>query len=119
MLTGGVSIGPQIASMEKGAHVVVGTPGRILDHLRKGTLAIDQLQTLVLDEADRMLDMGFNEDIQSICHHTPASRQTLLFSATFPTTLKAQRRFTAAAHTHQSGKHAQSKRHRAIRYFRG
>ncbi len=84
VLTGGVSIGPQIASMEKGAHVVVGTPGRILDHLRKGTLAIDQLQTLVLDEADRMLDMGFNEDIQSICHHTPASRQTLLFSATFP-----------------------------------
>lgn len=84
VLCGGVGIGPQIGSMEKGAHVVVGTPGRIKDHLRKNTLQIDQLQTLVLDEADRMLDMGFREDIEDIVSHTPKSRQTLLFSATFP-----------------------------------
>lgn len=84
VLTGGVAIGPQIASMQKGAHVVVGTPGRIKDHLRKGTVDIDQLSTLVLDEADRMLDMGFREDIDDIVSHTPKSRQTLLFSATYP-----------------------------------
>lgn len=84
VLCGGVGIGPQIASMEKGAHVVVGTPGRIQDHLRKNTVQIDQLQTLVLDEADRMLDMGFREDIENIVSHTPNTRQTLLFSATFP-----------------------------------
>lgn len=84
VLTGGVGIGPQIASMRKGAHVVVGTPGRIKDHLRKQTLALDQLQTLVLDEADRMLDMGFYAEIEDIVAHTPSSRQTLLFSATYP-----------------------------------
>lgn len=84
VLCGGVSIGPQIGSMEKGAHVVVGTPGRIKDHLRKNTLRIEQLHTLVLDEADRMLDMGFRDDIDDIVSHTPQSRQTLLFSATFP-----------------------------------
>ena len=84
VLCGGVSIGPQIGSLEHGAHVVVGTPGRIKDHLRKNTLKIDQLETLVLDEADRMLDMGFSDDIQDIVSHTPESRQTLLFSATYP-----------------------------------
>ncbi|WP_430462650.1 ATP-dependent RNA helicase DbpA [Thalassolituus sp. LLYu03] len=84
VLCGGVSIGPQIASLEHGAHVVVGTPGRIKDHLRKNTLKIDQLQTLVLDEADRMLDMGFRDDIRDIASQTPAQRQTLLFSATYP-----------------------------------
>lgn len=89
VLCGGVGIGPQIASMEKGAHVVVGTPGRIKDHLRKGTLEIDQVETLVLDEADRMLDMGFYEDIESIVSHTPRSRQTLLFSATYPDNIQS------------------------------
>lgn len=84
VLCGGVSIGPQIGSLEHGAHVVVGTPGRIRDHLRKTTLVIDQVSTLVLDEADRMLDMGFSDDIHAIVSHTPASRQTLLFSATYP-----------------------------------
>lgn len=84
VLCGGVSIGPQIGSLEHGAHVVVGTPGRIKDHLRKQTLIIDQIQTLVLDEADRMLDMGFSEDIRQIIDQTPANRQTLLFSATYP-----------------------------------
>jgi len=84
VLCGGVSIGPQIASLEHGAHVIVGTPGRVKDHLRKQTLMIDQLQTLVLDEADRMLDMGFSDDIRDIISHTPSQRQTLLFSATYP-----------------------------------
>lgn len=84
VLCGGVGIGPQIASLEHGAHIVVGTPGRIKDHLRKQTLNIDQVKTLVLDEADRMLDMGFSDDIHDIVAHTPNSRQTLLFSATYP-----------------------------------
>src|SRR5690606_17213109 len=66
------------------AHVVVGTPGRIEDHLRKQTLSLARLQTLVLDEADRMLDMGFFEVIEGIIRQTPPQRQTLLFSATYP-----------------------------------
>ncbi|WP_221798127.1 ATP-dependent RNA helicase DbpA [Oceanobacter mangrovi] len=84
VLSGGVAIGPQIGSLEHGAHVVIGTPGRIRDHLRKGTLVLDQVETLVLDEADRMLDMGFADDIDFIIGHTPEQRQTLLFSATYP-----------------------------------
>ncbi len=84
VLCGGQSIGPQIGSLEHGAHIVVGTPGRIKDHLRKNTLSLDQISTLVLDEADRMLDMGFIDDIESIISQTPSSRQTLLFSATYP-----------------------------------
>jgi ATP-independent RNA helicase DbpA len=84
VLCGGQSIGPQIGSLEHGAHIVVGTPGRIRDHLEKQTLALGRVNTLVLDEADRMLDMGFSDDIAWIISHTPASRQTMLFSATFP-----------------------------------
>ncbi|MFQ3322948.1 MAG: ATP-independent RNA helicase DbpA [Pseudomonadales bacterium] len=87
-LCGGVSIGPQIGSLEHGAHIVVGTPGRIEDHLRKRTLKLDGLKMLVLDEADRMLDMGFNEAITNIAKQMPCDRQTLLFSATYPTTIK-------------------------------
>ena len=83
-LCGGVSLGPQIASLEHGAHIIVGTPGRIQQHLEKGTLVLDGLNTLVLDEADRMLDMGFFDAIASIIGKTPARRQTLLFSATYP-----------------------------------
>ncbi|MCL6415709.1 ATP-dependent RNA helicase DbpA [Aestuariirhabdus sp. Z084] len=83
-LCGGQPIGPQIGSLEHGAHIVVGTPGRIADHLRKGTLKLDKVKTLVLDEADRMLDMGFIEAIEGIIDHTPGNRQTLLFSATYP-----------------------------------
>jgi ATP-independent RNA helicase DbpA len=83
-LCGGQPIGPQIGSLEHGAHVVVGTPGRIKDHLRKQSLSLQQVNTVVLDEADRMLDMGFIDDITAIIESTPASRQTLLFSATFP-----------------------------------
>ena len=83
-LCGGATMRPQIASLEHGAHVVVGTPGRILDHLARETLALDALNTLVLDEADRMLDMGFAEDIANVVKHCPKDRQTLLFSATYP-----------------------------------
>ena len=83
-LCGGQSIGPQIGSLEHGAHVVVGTPGRIKDHLRKETLSLERVATLVLDEADRMLEMGFIDDIETIIGKTPDQRQTLLFSATYP-----------------------------------
>ncbi|MGS2744379.1 ATP-dependent RNA helicase DbpA [Halomonas sp. LS-001] len=83
-LCGGAPFGPQLASLEHGAHIVVGTPGRIDEHLRKGSLTLGSLTTLVLDEADRMLDMGFQDTIDAIIAETPADRQTLLFSATFP-----------------------------------
>ncbi|WP_120994804.1 ATP-dependent RNA helicase DbpA [Stutzerimonas urumqiensis] len=88
-LCGGTPLGPQIGSLEHGAHIVVGTPGRIQEHLRKGTLVLDGLRTLVLDEADRMLDMGFHDDIAAIAEQTPARRQTLLFSATYPAGIEA------------------------------
>ena len=78
-LCGGPSIGPQIGSLEHGAHIVVGTPGRIRDHLRKQTLDLGRVGTLVLDEADRMLAMGFLDDLSAIIEATPAKRQTLLF----------------------------------------
>jgi len=87
-LCGGKPIGPQLASLERNPHAVVGTPGRILKHLQKGTLTLDGLIMLVLDEADRMLDMGFHEDIMRIIDRTPRQRQTLLFSATYPDEIK-------------------------------
>lgn len=97
-LCGGQPIGPQIGSLEHGAHIVVGTPGRIKDHLRKATLDISRINTLVLDEADRMLEMGFLDDISSIIEATPESRQTLLFSATYPSDIrKMSSRFQRAA----------------------
>ncbi|OWW19327.1 ATP-dependent RNA helicase DbpA [Noviherbaspirillum denitrificans] len=83
-LCGGTSMRPQITSLEHGAHIVVGTPGRIRDHLGRGTIDLSGLQTLVLDEADRMVDMGFYEEISGIVSACPARRQTLLFSATYP-----------------------------------
>ena len=88
-LTGGMPFGPQVGSLEHGAHIVVGTPGRIEDHLRRGTLKLNAVTTLVLDEADRMLDMGFQESLDAIIGQTPKNRQTLLFSATFPTQIQA------------------------------
>lgn len=88
-LCGGVPLGPQIGSLEHGAHIIVGTPGRIEDHLRKGTLNLNDLNTLVLDEADRMLDMGFQESLDAIIEQMPTQRQTLLFSATFQDQIKA------------------------------
>ncbi len=87
-LCGGTPIGPQLASLEHHPHIVVGTPGRILKHLKKGSLKLDSLKILVLDEADRMLDMGFHEDIMLIIDRTPRQRQTLLFSATYPDEIK-------------------------------
>ena len=83
-LCGGATMRPQMASLAHGAHVVVGTPGRILDHLGRGTLDLEALNTLVLDEADRMLDMGFADDMAQVIAHCPKERQTLLFSATYP-----------------------------------
>ncbi|KOO04307.1 ATP-dependent RNA helicase DbpA [Vibrio nereis] len=83
-LCGGMPMGPQIGSLEHGAHILVGTPGRILDHMSKGRISLDELNTLVLDEADRMLDMGFEDAIDTIIEQAPTDRQTLLFSATFP-----------------------------------
>lgn len=83
-LCGGTPMRPQRDSLEHGAHVVVGTPGRIMDHLERGSLVLDALDTLVLDEADRMLDMGFHDDIAFVVSQCPSARQTLLFSATYP-----------------------------------
>jgi len=83
-LCGGKPMGAQLASLKREPHIVVGTPGRILKHLNKATLKLDGLKTLVLDEADRMLDMGFLEDIMHIIDDMPRQRQTLLFSATYP-----------------------------------
>jgi ATP-independent RNA helicase DbpA len=83
-LCGGVALRGQTQSLEHGAHVVVGTPGRILDHLERGSLQLQAVKTLVLDEADRMLDMGFFDDIAKLVRQCPKDRQTLLFSATYP-----------------------------------
>jgi ATP-independent RNA helicase DbpA len=83
-LCGGVALRGQRASLEHGAHLVVGTPGRIMDHLARGYLNLEALNTLVLDEADRMLDMGFFEDMATVIKQCPKDRQTLLFSATYP-----------------------------------
>ena len=87
-LCGGAPFGPQVGSLEQGAHIVVGTPGRILKHLQKRTLYLGKLRAVVLDEADRMLDMGFHDDIAAILSTTPPQRQTLLFSATYPETIR-------------------------------
>ena len=83
-LCGGTTIRPQRDTLAHGAHIVVGTPGRIMDHLEYGSLKLDALQTLVLDEADRMLDMGFYDSIAYVADHCPLDRQTLMFSATYP-----------------------------------
>ena len=79
---GGQSYGPQLSALRRGLHVVVGTPGRVIDHLSKGSLDLSQLRTLVLDEADEMLRMGFIEEVERILQETPKTRQTALFSAT-------------------------------------
>jgi ATP-independent RNA helicase DbpA len=83
-LCGGKPFGPQIGSLEHGAHIIVGTPGRIEEHIRKGSLALENVSMFVLDEADRMLEMGFQEALEKIAEAMPAKKQTLLFSATFP-----------------------------------
>jgi ATP-dependent RNA helicase DeaD len=86
---GGASMIQQIRSLERGADIVVGTPGRVLDHVRRGSLPLDGIRVLVLDEADEMLDMGFAEDLDEILDATPEERQTALFSATMPPRLKS------------------------------
>ena len=81
---GGAPLRDQIASLQRSPHIIVGTPGRVHKHLRSGTLNLDQLQTFVLDEADRMLDMGFMNELDAILAFVPDERQTVLFSATYP-----------------------------------
>ncbi|HIH72904.1 MAG: ATP-dependent helicase DeaD [Thermococcaceae archaeon] len=81
---GGQPIGPQIKSLRKGVHIVVGTPGRVIDHIERGTLSLDGVKYFILDEADRMLDMGFIEDIERILRHTNEEKRVLMFSATIP-----------------------------------
>ena len=85
---GGQGMGQQLRQLARGVHVIVGTPGRVMDHLRRETLNLEHLQTLVLDEADEMLRMGFIEDVEWILEHTPETRQTALFSATMPPVIK-------------------------------
>ncbi len=88
-LTGGKPFAPQSDSLARGVHIVVGTPGRLLDHLTRGTIDPSGVATVVLDEADRMLDMGFQADMEKILEALPKKRQTVLFSATFPKTIEA------------------------------
>ncbi|GAB2904793.1 ATP-dependent RNA helicase DbpA [Paralcaligenes ginsengisoli] len=91
---GGTPIRPQIESLARGAHIVVGTPGRLLDHIDRNSIDLSAIQTLVLDEADRMIDMGFYDDIVTVVNACSAKRQTLLFSATYPDDIrKASARF--------------------------
>ncbi|EIM01636.1 RNA helicase [Rhodanobacter thiooxydans] len=85
---GGQSYGPQLHSLKRGVHVVVGTPGRVIDHLDKGTLDLSELKYLVLDEADEMLRMGFIDDVEKVLQATPPQRQVALFSATMPTQIR-------------------------------
>ena len=85
---GGQAYGGQLAGLRRGAHVVVGTPGRVIDHLSKGTLNLTELRFLVLDEADEMLNMGFAEDVETILADTPADKQVALFSATMPAQIR-------------------------------
>ncbi|MEV0245298.1 DEAD/DEAH box helicase [Nocardia sp. NPDC050712] len=85
---GGQAYGVQLAGLRRGAHVVVGTPGRVIDHLEKGTLDLSELQYLVLDEADEMLKMGFQEDVERILADTPRTKQVALFSATMPSAIR-------------------------------
>lgn len=88
ILSGGAPMGPQLGSLEKGVHIVVGTPGRILDHLSRRSLDLRFIKTCVLDEADRMLEMGFQDEMEEIISYTPQKRQTVLFSATFPESIE-------------------------------
>ena len=87
-LSGGMPMKPQLDSLRHGAHIIVGTPGRVQKHLDKNSLSLEKLQTLILDEADRMLDMGFFEAIKAVIAFCPKRRQTLLFSATYPIGIK-------------------------------
>jgi ATP-dependent RNA helicase DeaD len=85
---GGQSYGPQLAALRRGVHAIVGTPGRVIDHLERGSLKLDALSALVLDEADEMLRMGFIDDVERILQKTPSDKQVALFSATMPTPIR-------------------------------
>ena len=85
---GGQPIGKQTRVLKKGVHIIVGTPGRVIDHIERGNLELIGIESVVLDEADEMLEMGFRDDIESILAQTPSQRQTLLFSATIPQEIK-------------------------------
>jgi ATP-dependent RNA helicase DeaD len=85
---GGASYDRQIRGLKDGAQIVIGTPGRVIDHIERGTLRLDDIHTIILDEADRMLDMGFRDDIETILEKSPEERQTVLFSATLPNGIK-------------------------------
>ena len=102
---GGQPISRQLQALKRGVHVVVGTPGRVIDHIKRGSLNLDAVQTVVLDEADEMLDMGFTEDIEAILRATPDSRQTVLFSATMPPRIeKLARKYQRDPQTVKIGK---------------
>jgi ATP-independent RNA helicase DbpA len=92
ILSGGQPMNPQLAALKRGVHVVVGTPGRALDHITRGSLGLGDLKTLVADEADRMLDMGFGEEMEKILTAAPQPRQTIFFSATYPRSIEAMTR---------------------------
>jgi ATP-dependent RNA helicase CsdA (EC 5.99.1.-) len=85
---GGQEYGIQLKQLRRGAHVIVGTPGRVMDHMRKGTLKLNQLNTLVLDEADEMLRMGFIDDVEWVLEQLPQKKQIALFSATMPSVIR-------------------------------
>jgi superfamily II DNA/RNA helicase len=87
---GGAPKGPQLRDLREGCAIVIATPGRLNDFLEAGMIRLDQVSYLVLDEADRMLDMGFEPQIQRICHRLPQQRQTLFFSATWPKEVKVR-----------------------------
>lgn len=89
VLTGGVPMGRQVDSLAHGVHIVVGTPGRVLDHIRRGSIDLSPVETLVLDEADRMVDMGFYDDMYEVVAACPPRRQSLMFSATYPDTIRS------------------------------
>jgi ATP-independent RNA helicase DbpA len=109
-LCGGMPFGPQLGSLEHGAHIIVGTPGRIEEHVIKGSLNLENLNLLVLDEADRMLDMGFQPALDNIVKYSPDDRQTLLFSATFPNRIKqiAERIMTSPVMVKVESRHDES-----------
>lgn len=109
-LSGGMPFRTQVSSLEYGAHIIVGTPGRIAKHLRKKTVTLSSLTTFILDEGDRMLAMGFQEQLDKIIQHLPKKRQTLLFSATYPTEIQSIAKrvmvnpvMVKVASTHDSG----------------
>jgi ATP-independent RNA helicase DbpA len=92
VISGGQPMFPQLSALEKGVHIVVGTPGRVLDHLKRKSMDLSQARAVVLDEADRMLDMGFQEDMEKILGSLPKDRQTIFFSATFPNSIASMSR---------------------------